>query len=184
MEMLNSGLGKAEDLKAYVLDDSAVTGGGHGIVLSMEIARTLQQEGRGGIVIAACSSNAEILSNMRGRIPFTLADLNQNSIEFWYKHTEIFKMIAWLGSCFKEDKLITRVEWLTSVSENTRYDTFGTGTDTERKIRFLSDDLNKSLKGAFLKISMPDFFRKLREGRYADEVLKEMLSLGKKGKEQ
>jgi len=27
---------------AYVLDDSAVTGGGHGISLSMEIAKTLQ----------------------------------------------------------------------------------------------------------------------------------------------
>lgn len=92
---------------AYVLDDSAGTGGGHGVSLSIEIAKTLAEEGRGGIVISACSSNAQILSGSRD-YPFTLDNLHEQSIEFWAKHTEVFTMLAWLGSCFREGRIITR----------------------------------------------------------------------------
>lgn len=167
---------------AYVLDDSARTGGGHGVSLSMEIAKTLAQERRGGIVISACSSNADILSGSN-RYPFTLDNLHEQSIEFWYKHTELFTMLAWLGSCFREKRIITREEWLLSVGEQTRYVTFGEGSNVEKKLMFLARSLEETQRGAYLEIAMSDFFQMIREGSYADDALKELLSLGNHGKE-
>lgn len=46
---------------------------------------------------------------------------------------------------------------------------------------FLARNLDETQQGAYLKITMPDFFRRIREGNYADDALKEMLSFDNHG---
>ncbi len=161
----------------YVFDDSAGTGGGHGIKIAVELAKKLKEEGRGGIVISACSSNATILTSKEG--PVTFNDLIENQVEFWYKHTEVYKMVPWIASCIKEGKQISRVEWLESMEENTGYETWGSGNETERMLRFYAmGGCDESHRGSLFTLDMPQLIGKLREGSMFNDALVEMSQEG------
>jgi len=162
----------------YIFDDSAMSGGGHGITLTMKIAQMLAQEGRGGIVISACSSNAEIINSRTNGI--SLQDLQDNDVEFFYKHTELFTMFAWLATCLREGKQISRKDWLESVGLGTEYVTGGTGNRFEQQLNFLTTGLEYCPQKAFMHIDMPKFINRVMGGESVLDVLPDMAAVSEK----
>lgn len=163
-----------ERYNLYVLDDSAGgRGEGHGLQLSLDIAKKLNEEGRGGIVIAANSSNSEILRPGE-EYPFSLDKLHEQQVEYWYKFTEGFKMICWMGECIKQNKYISRVDWLTSVGEETLYDTYGSGNNVERMLSFCAMDatsIQKIPRGALYTNDIPSLISFMRIEKSDDNSL-------------
>lgn len=173
----------------YIFDDNTPeTGGGYGTRLAVRTAELPAQECRSGIVITACSSNLAILGikddaswfSSTIEKPLTIEDLHQHDVEFWFKFTERFKMIAWIANCVKEGKVIPRSEWLESVGEDPRYETTGTGNDVESDIHyFVSTYLDESHIVAFLRLDFPAVFQQLREGKHLQDILQELGTEGK-----
>lgn len=173
----------------YIFDDNTPdSGSGSGTRLAVSTAQKLKDEGRRGIVVAVCASNLAILGlgdNLyltRWENPLSLDDLHSHGVEFWFKFTERGKMVAWLADCVREEQTIPRVEWLSRVGEETRYEIEEHGRTTiDFQFRYLFDqlswqkDLAATFRGAFMKIDTKELFRRLRAGNELSDVLRELM---------
>lgn len=164
----------------YIFDDNTsdgTEGSGFGTRLAVRIAETLREEGRSGIVIAACASNLAVLgldNNMAFSTseekPLHVDELHKNGVEFWFKHTERHKMLGWLATCIREEKVISRTEWLKSVGEDSRYQVEG-NNNVEKELFYFVNDLEEADRGRFLHTDFSRLFARIREGKDIRDAL-------------
>ncbi|HUD20431.1 MAG TPA: hypothetical protein VMR81_08375 [Patescibacteria group bacterium] len=163
---------------AHVLDGTTPESeSDYGIRLALHIAYKLREEHRSGIV-SVCSTNESILGGgsmaeemfPRDAANTELDELHKNGVEFWFKGTERQKMVAWLGTCLREDAFIPRVEWLKRVGEGPGYKTEERGI-IERGLAEFYQSISEADRGVFLHTDFPALFSRIREGTGVREVL-------------
>lgn len=139
----------------FVLDNH--TGFGH--MSGLDLAQQIRQNYPEALVVSLTSSDIDEM------VQFGIGRLRGLGIEVWDKKSEAFKMIAWLADCAKENRIISREEWLTRLGESIEY----TGLDStpvEKALRRIARDLenkepDESLRGVFMKRDTVEYLHEL-----------------------
>lgn len=126
----------------------------------IELAKIIKAEYPQTFVVSLCSSNWAKLGIWK--------DKSENKgIEFWYKISEAYSMIAWLADCIKESHMISRNDWLEGLNESTNYimDGFGEERQMEKALRRICmgfrDEIDPELKGILLRKDVKEYLQEL-----------------------
>lgn len=150
----------------YVLDNRT----GHGNISGLNLGLEIKAQNPDAVVVALNSSD------MKEMTDYGLGKLSEQGIEFWYKLSESFMMIAWLADCAKENRMIPRAEWLTNMGESPRYIGAYDGDAesdrrTDRQLRMMcmrgvrSPEIDPNLMGVLMREDTKSFLQSLDPSR-------------------